>query len=81
MKKTQRKITQICSRGQSDDIGSGLFALCDDGTVWQHNFDQSYWYEMTPITRCRRLVTKRYCFKDGRTAGVTLEYEKGSIDR
>jgi len=53
----RRKITQIAacqSESTTDDGGTfsityGLYALCDDGTVWDYQFGDKQWLRMAAI--------------------------------
>jgi len=41
---SQRTVIQIAAvSGADDDIADGVFALCDDGSIW------TYWYEFERI--------------------------------
>lgn len=45
-----RKIIQICVDGETDEQSGTLFALCDDGTVWQKvNRKEYHWEQVESI--------------------------------
>jgi hypothetical protein len=69
----KRKISQIASAHRADEVT--VYALSDDGKVFDYHFDSKKWFELAPITRCEPLVKKLYHYHDGRFATETLEYE------
>ena len=68
----KRKIIQIAAA--SGDEQRSVYALCDDGKVFNYDWDSSTWFELAPISRFKPLVSKRY--RVGDEAIELLEYER-----
>lgn len=49
--KPERKIVQICANQATKRNDERLFALCNDGTLWEKKYDSTddAWYLMQPI--------------------------------
>jgi hypothetical protein len=48
-----RKVVQLVHVPGDEDVKNSLFALCDDGTMWQHTFDawpdEPDWTQFVPV--------------------------------
>jgi hypothetical protein len=53
----ERKVIQIAVERASEYNHTTLFALCEDGTVWMHEFDRQedwHWTRIKGISEVRR---------------------------
>jgi hypothetical protein len=60
---TKPKIIQIAAAADAE-TGDTVYALCDDGSVSFYDFGKHLWYELAPISQCKKLETRRFVNKE-----------------